>query len=155
MRVTCNFNENVSAQLAVLGLGKWRGEVVCSQVKCPQGFGDSNPPALRCYSLPFGARTQHNHICSGSHKKNNNKGNLSEHMIMHAATSYTHTRALECRLHPHTAPALLCSKTLRCVVWNVIILMSSRWLKNKCKSSEIKSSSFSGLLDLDENPLTR
>lgn len=76
-------------------------------------------------------------------------------MVIWLNTS-THTHSTpECRLHPHTAPALLCSKTLRCVVQNVIILMSSWWLKNKCKSSEIKSSSFSGLLHLDKNPLTR
>ncbi len=64
--------------------------------------------------------------------------------------SHTHTHTLGCRLRPHTAPASLCSKTLKCVVRTVIILMSSRWLKNKCKSSEIKSSSFSGLLLLDK-----
>lgn len=119
---------------------------------------DSGIPILRPYAVTvFPSGLEHNTtIFVQAHiRKNNNKGNLSEHMIMHAANSYTHTRALECRFHPHTAPALLCSKTLRCVVWNVIILMSSRWLKNKCKSSEIKSSSFSGLLHLDENPLTR
>lgn len=65
--------------------------------------------------------------------------------LTHLTHTHTHTE------HPRTAPPLL-KKTL---VWNVIILMSSWWLKNKCESSEIKSCSFSGLLDLDKNPLTR
>lgn len=34
------------------------GDAVCSQVKCPQEFGDSSPLASRCCSLPVGAEKE-------------------------------------------------------------------------------------------------